>query len=363
MTTPDFSALLAEISERASRVETYILEQQRLEFEHDHLEGAVYSYLKAGGKGLRPAVLLFSCGAVGGDEQHALPAAAAVELYHTFTLIHDDIIDRDDLRRGVPTIHVDFARRAQHDLRYDDETAHHYGLSLAILAGDIQQGWAASTLPALFTEHGLSAELVINLVFELFRHVQVALINGETLDVVLSQTPINSVSDDQVLDMLWRKTGILYEFCGRAGAAIGLNQPDLHHPQVAAVANFTGKCGTAFQIQDDILGVVGNAKQLGKPVGSDIREGKRTLVVTGGWRNMSPAQKAFTEAVLGNPTAEPADVEAMTALLRSTGGIDYAQQLAHDYVTDALRYLDPLPDTEYKHLLQSWAKFIIEREF
>lgn len=363
MAASDFSALVAEITKRGRMVKAYILEQQSIEFAHAHLQDSVYSYVKAGGKGLRPAVLMMACGAVGGDENHAIPAAAAVELYHTFTLVHDDIIDRDELRRGVPTVHVDFARRATQDLGFDEATAQHYGLSLAILAGDVQQGWAASTLPALFTEYGVAAELVINLVAELFRRIQLALINGETFDILLSQTPINSVDDQQVLAMLWQKTGILYEFCGRAGAAIGLNQPDLRHPTVEAVAQFTGKCGVAFQIQDDILGIVGKEEQLGKPVGSDLREGKRTLIVTGSWRNMTPAQQTFALTVLGNPTAEAADIEEMNALLHTTGGIDHARQLAHQYIAEAREHLAPLPDTEYKHWLNRWADFIIEREF
>src|SRR5690606_36846634 len=115
----------------------------------------VYSYLHAGGKSLRAAVMMFCCGAVGGDEQTAIPAAAAIELYHTFTLVHDDIIDRDEKRRGVPTVHYDFANRGRDELGFDEKTAQHYGMTIAILAGDLQQGWAASLLPDLHRKYGI----------------------------------------------------------------------------------------------------------------------------------------------------------------------------------------------------------------
>lgn len=362
MVSRDFSVLIQAIAERESQVKTYLFDKQALNIDYPHLQDAVYSYVRAGGKSLRPAVLMFAAGAVGGDEQRAIPAAATVELYHTFTLVHDDIIDRDEMRRGVPTVHVDFERRARAELGYDDEAAAHYGLALAILAGDMQQGWAASILPALHTEFGVSAQLALHLQTELFRRVQRILINGETLDILLARTPIEQVTDQGILDMLWQKTGILYEFCGRAGAAIGLDEPDLHHPTVEAVAAFTGKCGTAFQIQDDVLGVVGKSEKTGKPVGSDIREGKRTLILTGSLPNLNAAERDFLLGVLGSASATSDDLSEAADLMRKGGGIDYAKRLARTYVQEALDSIAPLPSSHYKDLLEAWAGFIIERD-
>lgn len=361
MAQRDFSQLMDAIAQREGVVKRYLLEQHPVSIEYRHLQEAALSYVKAGGKSLRPAVLMFACGAVGGDEAKSVPAAAAVELYHTFTLVHDDIIDRDEMRRGVPTVHVDFARRARTEFQYDTATAEHYGLAVAILTGDIQQGWAASLLPLLHREFGVSAELALNLVDELFRRVQQILINGETLDILLAETPVERVTPEQVVDMLWQKTGILYEFCGRAGAAIGLNQPDLNHPSVQALAAFTSRCGTAFQIQDDILGVIGDAKSLGKAVGNDIREGKRTLVLIGSLPRMTPEQRAFTLSIVGNRASSDADVQAVIELFQSCGGIDYARQMAQDYMTEGLKALESVPDSAYKTLLQLWAEFVIDR--
>lgn len=362
MTQSDFSMLIEEITRRKDLVTDYLNSKNPIKFSHQHLVDATYSYINAGGKSLRAAVLLFACGAVGGDETTALPAAAAIELYHTFTLVHDDIIDRDEMRRGIPTVHTEFTRRAQTELGYDEATAQHYGLSVAILTGDIQQGWAASLLPDLYHSYGVPAELALNLTRELFHNVLLTLINGETSDIIQSTTPVENLTEEEVLTMLWQKTGILYEFAGRAGAAIGLKTPDLNHPTVTALSQFTSKCGIAFQIQDDILGITADEKKLGKPVGSDIREGKRTIILLHAMKNLSPADQALVLNTIGNQNATPQDIDQVTALLIKGGGVAHAQQLANAYITEALDHIAPLPATPQKDLLIAWANYLTHRE-
>ncbi len=358
-----FTPLMTAITERQSLVKNYLFsEQNGLHFAYNHLQDAVYSYVRAGGKSLRPAVLMFACGAVGGDDTTAIPAAATVELYHTFTLVHDDIIDRDEMRRGVPTVHHDFATRAKAELGFNTQQANHYGLTIAILAGDMQQGWAASLLPDLHFIHNLPAQLPLTLTRELFRTIQTTLINGETVDVMQSQTSFDKISEAEVLQMLWQKTGVLYEFCGRAGAAIGLRHPTLDHPLIHAMGQFTGKCGTAFQIQDDILGITADETKLGKKVGADIIEGKRTIIVLHALPKMSPSQHKFTLSVLGNHNATRADVQEVVGLLQKHGGIAHAKNLAEGYVQEALSHLAPLPDSQYKDWLGLWADYIIGRD-
>ena len=264
---------------------------------------AVYSYIDAGGKTLRPAVLLFSCGAVGGDEAIALPAAAAVEVYHTWTLVHDDIIDRDDKRRGHPTIHKQFRDKAAQMYHYATMEAQHYGLSVAILTGDLQQGWATELLCELYRKHGLDPAVALSLISDLKMNVQCTLIEGEMLDIWYAKQDIESLSESLIVEMLWKKTGALYEFAGRAGAMIGLETPHPDHELVGALSRFASQCGTAFQLQDDILGIVGDEERLGKPVGSDIREGKRTTVIYYALKNAREAQRTQLLSILGNETA------------------------------------------------------------
>jgi geranylgeranyl diphosphate synthase type I len=359
---PDFVPFLAAVSQRASQVRAYLLDVPHIpQFAHPHLQQAILSYPQAGGKMLRSAVLMFACGAVGGQERLAIPAGAAVELYHTWTLVHDDIIDRDDLRRGIPTVHAQFRQIAQQELGYPADQAAHYGLSLAILAGDMQQGWCMTLLTQLWRENGLPPELALNLLTRLFSRVQQTLVDGEALDILYSQTPIERLTPEQVLEMLWKKTGVLYDFAGRAGAAIGLRQADLDHPQVQAIADYTGRCGTAFQIQDDILGLVGDSASLGKPVGADIREGKRTLIVLHALPHLSAAERTFALGILGNPQASETQIQEVIGLLDKGGGLDYARRTARDSVDHALTHLEGLPDSDSKTWLRAWGEYLIER--
>jgi geranylgeranyl diphosphate synthase, type I len=323
----------------------------------------VYSYMSMGGKSLRPAVLLFSCGAVGGDIHRALPAAAAVEVFHTWTLVHDDIIDRDGKRRGDPTVHERFRSKALEDYGYDDAEARHYGLSVGILAGDLQQGWSTSLLCELYHKQGVNPAAVLHIIRDLASNVQSTLIEGEMLDIIYSKRPIASLNENLIIDMLWKKTGVLYEFAGRAGAMIGLGTEDVSHGLVQSLSAFASQCGTAFQLQDDILGVVGDEQLLGKPVGSDIREGKRTTIVQYALEQATAAQKAELLGILGNEQASGKEIGRVVDLLRDLGGVQRTQRLAKSYIEKALGHLKGIPESMYKDLLCAWADFMINRQF
>lgn len=353
---------LKELDKRKRIVYEYLL-SGRYRFTPQHIQDSVYSYMRKGGKSLRPAVLLFSCGAVGGDEERAVPAAAAIEVFHTWTLVHDDIIDRDKTRRGGPTVHEEFRRRAIEEMGYSTAEAKHYGMSVAMLAGDMQQGWAVSILADMALVHGIDPMLALYLIRDSEMRVLSLLIDGELRDIQYSKMPIESLTETDILDMLWKKTGVLYEFAGKAGAMIGLNTTDPDHEYVRAISSFAGKCGTAFQLQDDILGLVGDEKKLGKPVGSDIREGKRTLILYHAYQNATPQQREFMMSVVGNPKAKKADIEKVIKMLRDLGGVDYTAEIARLYIQDALAYLEKIPDSKYKKLLETWALYMVERTF
>ena len=359
-----FDTLLEAIEVRRQKVYDHLMRPEYADlFEPSHIKSAVYSYIKYGGKSLRSVVLLLSCGAVGGDERVALPAAAAVEVYHTWTLVHDDIIDRDDKRRGIPTIHTEYADLARKEMGHEEAEAAHYGLTIALLTGDLQQAWPIFLFAEVAQKHNVDANLVLALLSDLTSRLAPTLIAGETLDVQFSKQPFDAIPEDLILDMLWKKTGALYEFAGQAGAAIGLGDATLKHSAVRNIAAFCGRCGTAFQLQDDILGIVGDESQLGKPVGSDIREGKKTTIILKAFKEATSAQRATLERILGNPDATEADIQTATNLLRDLGGIAYTQNLAQKYLDDALPCLDDLPPSDYKNLLRQWAEYLVEREF
>jgi geranylgeranyl diphosphate synthase type I len=353
---------LEELKKRQKIVHDYLMNHEDCKFfAPKHIHDVVHSYLKLGGKMLRPAVMMFSCGAVGGDEMRALPAAAAVEVYHTWTLMHDDIIDRDLKRRGGITAHEEFRQKGMKELNLPDDEAKHYGLAIAMLGGDVQQGWVISMLTELYTKQNLPPDVVFFLLRKLEIYVQNQLISGEALDVQYSKMPFDKLNEGMILEMLRQKTGVLLQYAGLAGAVIGLKK--ILDEKIDGIANFTEKCGIAFQLQDDILGIVGDEEKLGKPVGSDIREGKRTVVVLNAFRNATNAEKAFLNATLGNPNATAKDIEKTIEILRTHDSLEYTEKLAQTYIQDALDHLNVIPDSEYKDLLLHWADFMINREF
>ncbi len=359
----DRAQFLAELSSRRERVYAYLQAALgRNALRSLHLGEAVGHYVRQPGKGLRSGILLLCCGATGGAEERAVPAAAAVELFHIWTLVHDDIIDQDDLRRGRPTVHAAFAERAQQELQLTAADAAHYGLTQALLAGDIQQGWSAMLLTESATELGVNPTLVIHLVAELFGSVEAHLVDGEALDVQFSLQDLATVTEADILDMMQKKTGVLYAFAATAGACIGLDAWRPADPAVAALAAFARNCGIAFQLQDDVLGIIGDSAATGKPVGADIREGKRTLIVMEALRNASPTQRREILSTLGNRSAHDAHVASATRLLRDLGGVAYARSLAQTYIDQAHSSLAHVQRQPYRQLLHAVADFVLARD-
>ncbi|NQT34892.1 polyprenyl synthetase family protein [bacterium] len=354
-----------ELSNRSKTIRDYILDERFINrFQPEDVRWAVTAYVKYGGKRLRPAILLFSCGAVGGDEKIAIPAAAAVEIFHTWTLVHDDIIDRDPIRRGQPTVHQYYYNNnleQSNGFKLSSEEARHYGISVAILTGDIQHGWGISLMAELTSRFGVDPLVTLDLIYELDTRVLNTLVEGEVLDIQFAHRDIESLTPEQIEDMLWKKTGALYEFCGRAGAMIGIGSRE--DPRIETIAKFAALCGTAFQLQDDILGIIGKEETLGKPVGSDLREGKRTLVIYYAYQNAGNRDRERIMSILGNPSATNEEVTGTIQLLRDLGGIDEVANRAKKLIEEATPLLDTIQDSHYRDLLYQWADFLIQREF
>lgn len=362
----DFSALKNQLQIYAEKVRKFIsLKEQKLNIAPDDLRTGMMDYLNYGGKMLRPGVLLFSCGAVGGDEELAIPAAAALEIFHIWTLVHDDLIDQDDKRRGRDTVHIKYFKKALDDksLHLSAEQAKHYGVVISILSGDAIHGLSISLLTELYYQNKIRPEVVLRVIRELDDTVLNTLVSGETLDVVYSKKAIQDLDENRIIDMLWRKTGALYEFAGRAGALIGLNTDDLNHPWVKAISAFTSKCGFAFQLLDDVLGVVGDEKKLGKPVGSDIREGKKTIVLYHALNRANNEQRKRILEIVGNENSTETERLEVIKIMHDLGSIAQTREMAYIHLKEALENLEIVPDSKYKNLLKSWAHFLIQRDF
>lgn len=355
-------AFVQALKEReAMVVEAFNQPEYRDGFRPEPLRQAVYSYLNRPAKRFRPGILFFCCGAVGGSEERARLAAASVEVYHTWTLVHDDIIDNDSRRRGQPTIHEEFRLKAL-DWGYPDREAADLGRNVAILTGDLQQAWSVRLLLDT-AKLGVPLPVVLDLVYRLEVDVTNGLVEGEALDVLFARRPIPELTEAEVLTMLELKTGVLYEYAGIAGASIGLGKTMAENGLIAAVGRFARRCGAAFQLQDDILGITGDEKLLGKKVGSDIREGKRTTIVLHAYQNAGAADREYLDRWLGNPFISETEIERVRRILVEFNGIEYTRSLAEAIVGEALEEIAPLPESFYKELLLVWARYVVNRDF
>lgn len=330
------------------------------DFKPADIHEALFSYVRHRGKGLRPALLMLCAGAVGGDEMQALPAAAAVEIFQIWTLVHDDIIDRDLLRRGSPTVHSQYAQHGRESYQLSGDEAAHYGISVAILAGDLQQSWSYALMCDLL-EREVSAPLVLRLVRRMASSLTPSLLEGEMLDVQYSLSPIESLSEDDILRMLAGKTAALLEYAAWAGATIGLGDRSDTAGFAERLGRFAALCGTAFQLQDDLLGLTADEATLGKPVGSDIREGKRTLLVYYALESAGEEARAQLLSVLGNKQSTAAQIRGVVDIIVRSGATERVATLANSYVSQALNVLNALPDSESKGLLRLWASFLLAR--
>ena len=352
----------AALRERREAVYSYLEGWEGIaSFRPDHMREAILSYVGRRGKGLRAALLMLSCGAAGGDESHAVPAAAAVEIFHVWTLVHDDIIDRDDLRRGKPTVHALFTQKAESELGLVGEGARHYGASVAILAGDLQQSWSYALLSDL-TREGVSSDLVVELTRRMATWLTPRLMEGEMLDVQFSLDR-EAASGAQILDMLDKKTGALLSYAAWAGARIGGEQSG-GDPRVAdTLGRFAALCGIAIQLQDDLLGLVGDSVLFGKPIGSDLREGKQTYVVSLALERAMSDECEFLRSVLGNVSASKEQLSRAVGILKSTGAINSALELAQQYISQAITTLDELPPSPQRERLHQWADYLLARAY
>lgn len=337
-------------------------------FRPNDISESVLSYVNRPAKRLRPSVLLMAAGALGGEsrERLALPAAAGVELFHTWTLVHDDLIDNDKLRRGGPTVHEAVAAAVRLHSSLPDSFATEYGRDIAVLTGDTQHGWSIASFVDCALQSDVDPMLILKLIKHLQSYVLGNLVFGEVLDVQYGMQDLSELKDvdeAKIVEVLWLKTGVLYEFAGMAGALIGKNTSDFADREVQAVTQFASKCGTAFQLQDDILGILGDEASLGKPVGSDIREGKKTVIVYESLKRANDSQRKKILATLGNRSATLDEVKTVTRLFQELNGISRTSELAKRYVDEALPYLDAVPDSRYKRLLCLWASYMLDRQF
>jgi geranylgeranyl diphosphate synthase type I len=234
----------------------------------------------------------------------------------------------------------------------------HYGTSLAMLAGDVQHGWALASLCRL-REHGVSPAVTAALAERMCGWLTPALISGEALDVEYSLR--TTVTPAEVERMTRLKTGALLRYSAEAGAMIGLGVADAADPRVAALGRFAELAGVAFQLQDDLLGVYGSEAETGKPAGSDLREGKRTLLYLTALARTRGAQRIFLASLLGARPLSSARLERARRLMTACGADAHVRRRAARLAAEAQRLLEAFPLEPYHGLLTQWLACLVNR--
>ncbi|MBN1863760.1 MAG: polyprenyl synthetase family protein [Victivallales bacterium] len=325
------------------------------------LREAVRDYPLRGGKRLRSALLRFCCGLFGGDVDSARFAAAAVEIYHNWTLVHDDIIDDDALRRHRASSHASLAEFAS-SLGMGCSDALKYGRDMAMLAGDIQHGWAANML-LRSVECGVLGDVVLWLARELHENVGRVLISGEALDVDYSHKIWDMVTIAEVRRMLEMKTGALLDFCAVSGAAIGMGIGEgvREDSRVALISKYARAIGLAFQLRDDWLGIYSDEEETGKPLASDLSGGKPTMLFLRTLENLDDGGRSRFMAFVRRPKFSHEDICEIRRIISDSGAeaavLDECSALAQD----AKSLVDALPRNRYNGLLSDLADHVTTR--
>lgn len=325
-TAPEgFNDLLDGFREKLDRELAAWLARKRREAEGFRaaleLIDGVGQLLTQGGKRLRPALVYYTYRACGGSsDQEALPVALATELLHTYLLIHDDIMDHAEVRRGQPAAHVRFQHAHQaYGFRGD---AQDFGRSVAILLGDLAHTWSVELFTGVSLERGLEEGRARELA-RCFSAMSEEVIGGQYLELLLAQRrgrPVpgsgDSNREEELLRVLRLKSG---RYTAERPIQLGALLAGAPPPVLAGLSRYGTAVGEAFQLQDDLLGMFGDAGTVGKPVGEDLKEGKFTFLIHHALSAATAEQRAEIEEALGDPELTDAGVARVRRILEETG--------------------------------------------
>ncbi len=282
----------------------------------------------AGGKRLRPILLLLAARLAGARGLRAVRLAGVVELLHTATLIHDDVVDQAPLRRGRPSANA----------RWGDDASvlvgdHLYSKSFAMLVRDNDRA-----------------------VLETLARATVSMTEAEVFQLQLKRSGVTSEAD--YLRIITQKTASFISACCRIGALLGAAAP----ARVEALTRYGLDVGVAFQISDDALDFVADQARFGKAIGADLREGKRTLPLIAVLERARPAELERARGLLRRRALEPAELEEIRQLVLEHDGVEYARARAHAYALEAKADLEVFPPSEERETLALVADFVVDRD-
>lgn len=316
----------------------------------------IRNFVMSGGKRIRPALVYYGYLAAGGkDNKEIIKASMAIELAHSFLLIHDDIIDRDETRHGIETVHKTFKKWGR-KLKLSENEAAHFGNSMAITVGD----YAHTMANEILYDIDFESEIILAALKKI-QAIVIRTIPGEMIDILMGAR--GTATEKEIMRMHEGKTA-RYTFEGplHLGCVLAGKKPE--EKMLQAFSAYSLPVGQAFQIRDDILGVFGDEKKLGKAVGADIIEGKQTLLVLKALEKSDKKQRAEIKRLLGKKDLTKKEVEIFRAIIRETGSLEYSQKLAEKLVIKSLAALKNIKfkNNEARNFLTGIAEYIIKRE-
>ncbi|MEY8314193.1 polyprenyl synthetase family protein [Adlercreutzia muris] len=302
-----------------------------------YLYGPLYQYSENAGKRHRPLICYAACLAVGGDPDRATTSAAAIEHFHSAALIHDDIADEAELRRGEPCLHLT------------------EGLGLAINMGDLALSMVNGPVvndPLL--DDATKVRVISELIAMTCRTVE-----GQALDLGWARDGRYDITPEDYLTMAVHKTA---HYSGAVPLAVGAIVGGATEDQVEALRSYGLDTGLAFQIQDDLLNLVGTDEAKKKDFRSDITEGKRTLVVVHALQNAEPAARERLVEILSSKERDPEVLAEAVAIMEGAGSVEYARTYAEELSQNAkARLVAAIEPSPYRDLLVSMADWFVNR--
>ena len=302
--------------------------------EKEEVYGMLIPFIKRGGKRVRPALLFTTALAIGENPEEIVHHAAIIEMFHNFTLIHDDIEDDSKVRRGEPTLHIT------------------HTLPVALNSGDALYTLVWENIINIEGNSGKKIE-VMKAYAKHFKRV----VEGQGMELDWYRTKKIEISEEEYLEMIGGKTASLISLSTLLPALI-FDKKEF----VDSLKEYGYKIGLAFQIVDDVLNIVGDFDKYQKEIGGDIVEGKRTLMITYAMKNGNEEEKAKIKEVILKENPSKEEVKEVIEILKKTGAVEYAKEKAKRYVDEAKKTIEKLPDSKAKDALIELADYMITRE-
>jgi octaprenyl-diphosphate synthase len=301
--------------------------RQRLDSDVALVRQVAEYIIAAGGKRLRPALVLLAAGATGYRGGQHIELAAVIEFIHTATLLHDDVVDESELRRGRKTANAEFGNAA------------------SVLVGDFLYSRAFQMMVGVKSMR----------IMEVLADATNAIAEGEVLQLL--NTHDFGVTEPAYLDVIRRKTAKLFEAAAQLGAILGNSGLEIEE----GLARYGMHLGTAFQLIDDVLDYSGDAAHTGKNLGDDLSEGKPTLPLIYVMKQGAPEQAELVRSAIEHGGRH--EFEAVLQAIHATGALDYVRRKAQQEARAAREEISPLPNSKYKDSLLELTAFAVERDY